>query len=71
MATEEKNDNVSKNKTTEKVEKKEIKKVIIKEDRSISDHATFIKEGYQPTDKLDTTNPPTGNPPSENPDKTE
>jgi hypothetical protein len=66
MTKEEKSENVEKKQSTEKTKSIEIqiKREIVKKDRTFSDDGKFIKEGYQPTDIL-TSPPPKGNPPSE------
>jgi|GEM_PF-3007631 len=70
MSEEKKDQNVKKSKP------KDIQKLVEKlsekreKQRNLSKSIEYIKEGYQPSDILDISNPPSGNPPSDSVDKT-
>lgn len=65
MTEEQKNQNVENSQQKEIQKPVEKAPEIIKEDREFSEKIEYIKEGYQPTDILDVSNPPSGTPPSD------
>lgn len=65
MTEDQKNQNLENSKHKENQEPLEKVPEIRKGDRTFSENVEYIKEGYQPTDILDVSNPPSGTPPAD------